>query len=227
MTAISNPKNIRRFQLALGLVLAAALAAPLFFVVRAHQEAQFQRQHVQPIVERLGGGVTWRGDGIGPRWLSGGRISHVDLSGTAVTDEQLAFLQRLPGLRRLWLQDTQITDAGLVHLECLNALESVSLGNTGTSDAGVARLSNLRKIQHLDLSDTRITDAAIPYLASMKRLDQLDLSNTDITDEGLMQFSRLYSTAVDIDVGGTQVTKAGWARFRRQSPGYDSSGNAK
>ncbi len=227
MTAISNPKNIRRFQLAVGLVLAVALAAPLLFAVRAYQETQFQRQHVQPIVERLGGRVTWRGDGIGPRWPSGGQISRVDLSGTAVTDGQLAFLQRLSGLRRLCLQDTQVTDAGLVHLECLNTLESISLRDTGISDAGVARLSNLRKIQHLDLSDTRITDAAIPYLASMKHLEQLILSDTDITDEGLMQFSRLHRTAVDIDIEGTQVTKAGWDRYTRQSPGYDSRDNAR
>ncbi len=227
MTTVSNPKNMRRFQWAVGLVLAAALAAPLFFVVRAHQEAQFQRQHVQPIVERLGGSVTWRVDGIGPRWLSGGRISHVDLRGTAVTNEQLAFLQRLPGLRQLRLQNTQVTDAGLVHLECLNTLDSVSLGNTGITDAGVARLTNLSKIQHLDLSDTQITDAAMPYLASMKYLRRLNLSNTHITDEGLMQFSRLLTTSVAIDVDGTQVTKAGWARFRRQAPGYDSRGNAR
>ena len=61
----------------------------------------------------------------------------------------------------------------------------------------------------------------------MKHLEQLTLSDTDITDEGLMQFSRLYSTAVDIDVDGTQVTKAGWDRFKQQSPGYDSRGNAR
>ena len=67
----------------------------------------------------------------------------------------------------------------------------------------------------------------MPYLASMDNLRQLDLSDTDITDEGLVQFSRLRSVPIALDVDGTKVTKAGWARFKRQPSGYDSRGNVR
>ena len=63
---------------------------------------------------------------LADRWL-GPEFAHdvsvVSLDGQMITDNELASLERIDGLRRLYLCATPITDFGLGHLEDLSGLE--------------------------------------------------------------------------------------------------------
>lgn len=76
-------------------------------------------------------------------WLGRDAIANVDavyLGGSAVNDDDLAYLKNLPKLRTLVLTSSPITDAGLLHLRRLTRLETIDLRFTNMTDAGVASL---------------------------------------------------------------------------------------
>ena len=84
-------------------------------------------------VYRTGGVVQTRQ--AGPE-----EVLEINLTGTAVTDDSLAAVSRLPGLYGLFLGNTQVTDAALVQLKGANSLQELWLFNTQVTDAGVADL---------------------------------------------------------------------------------------
>ena len=65
----------------------------------------------------------------------------MSLSGTQVTDANLAHLGGLTTLKELRLYWTQITDAGLAHLAGLTALERLDLDDTQVSGSGLVHLA--------------------------------------------------------------------------------------
>jgi tetratricopeptide (TPR) repeat protein len=76
----------------------------------------------------------------------------VDLTGCPVTDEGLACLQYLPGLRRLYLENcVEITDRGLGHLRALPRLEGLDLAGCLVTDCGLALLSGLKRLEWINL----------------------------------------------------------------------------
>lgn len=146
----------------------------------------------------------------------GGPIIHINLSRTAVRDEDLKLLPALPELKGLLLDATQITDLGLRELEPLVGLESLALRETPITDDGLRWLEKLTRLNWLDLADvaqvgdagaehlahltelrllnagkTRITDRGARYLRSLVNLEWLCLQGTPITDEGLAQLTNL------------------------------------
>ena len=66
--------------------------------------------------------------------------THLDLSDTTVTDDDLVHLTRLKWLRVLDLTGTRVTDAGLVHLAGLTGLLRLYLNDTRVTAAAVAEL---------------------------------------------------------------------------------------
>ena len=71
-----------------------------------------------------------------------GGLLWIDLSDTAVTDDGLAHLTRLPGVEKVRLKNTAITDAGLDQLAQVRGLEAVTLRSTQVSEAGLQRLQS-------------------------------------------------------------------------------------
>ena len=67
-------------------------------------------------------------------------MQSLDLSYSAVSDEGMASVGLMKGLRRLYLRDTLITDAGLKQIAGLTQLEELDLYGTKVTDAGVAEL---------------------------------------------------------------------------------------
>jgi hypothetical protein len=115
----------------------------------------------------------------------------VDLGGDKVSDADLAALESLPRLRRLYLGGAHITDAGLDHIRRLTELQKLYLADTPVTDAGLPRLKDLCRLQVLDLSRTRVTDAGLAQLEDMPRLQVLDLSHTATTGAGLAHLKKL------------------------------------
>ena len=79
-------------------------------------------------------------------------VTLLDLSGTEVTDEGLAHLEKLTGLKTLDLTDTEITDEGLKHLEHLAELRDLRVGETQITGEGlIALVDSLPNLAALDV----------------------------------------------------------------------------
>src|SRR5262249_428498 len=68
------------------------------------------------------------------------RVTFVDLSSSAITDDDLVQLCRLSHLSSLHLSKTRVTDVGLAHIARLDSLSLLYLDRTKIGDAGLARL---------------------------------------------------------------------------------------
>ena len=88
-------------------------------------------------------------------------LSHLSLSGTAITDVSLASLGNLQSLTHLDVSGTAITDAGLWHVSDCLWLGTLKLDNTQVSSKGLAELKNLPRLQHVSAAGTPLaTDPA-------------------------------------------------------------------
>lgn len=74
------------------------------------------------------------------RALPANAVQYLQLSASRVTNDGLAHLVHLTGLRVLWLYDTRIGDAGLVHLHGLTGLRVLNLRSTLASRGGIDAL---------------------------------------------------------------------------------------
>ena len=83
-----------------------------------------------------------------------GEVIGVELSGTQVSDEEMAHLKPLANLQVLHLFNTQIGDTGLIHLQGMTNLRELGLGRTQITDEGLVHLKNLTGLQTLDLKET-------------------------------------------------------------------------
>lgn len=68
----------------------------------------------------------------------------VILSGSDVKDEDIQFLNRIPGLRHLWLTNTNLTDQCVDDLARIERLEIIKLDGTRISDEAIERLYLLK-----------------------------------------------------------------------------------
>ena len=86
----------------------------------------------------------------------------LQMANADVTDETLALVAELKGLRELDLSGSQVTDGGLVRLAGLPRLERLRLANTGITDAGFqAYLATHPTLKELDLRGTQVSREAI------------------------------------------------------------------
>lgn len=178
-------------------------------------------------VQKLGGKLTRklnRADGpVNAIHLSGTPVSDddlatfaplanlrtLDLSLTRINDASLAHLKGLTSLRVLKLNRTPVTDAGLVQLKGLTKLVVLNLaGLSGVTDRGLADLKGLTKLQFLMVSDTRVTGAGLVYLKGMTRLKELHLSGKDVRDEHLVHLKGLVELQY-LSLSDTAITDAG------------------
>lgn len=103
---------------------------------------------------------------------------------SAVTDDGIRHLARMPQLRHLDLSQTSVTDAGLSVARELPALESLSLVMTNVTDAGAVHLTGCEALRQLNLMWTSTGDGAIRALAGKTALSHF-WSGNNVTDAGL------------------------------------------
>ena len=111
-------------------------------------------------------------------------LSELNLAGSGITDLELVALAELHSLQSLNLNNVLITDAGLEHLAGMNGLQELELGNTEITDVGLAKLAHLGKLSKIILDGTKITDAGLLSLAGLP-IRKLGLGRTGVTDTGL------------------------------------------
>jgi hypothetical protein len=162
-------------------------------------------------VEALGGTVVFDAD------ADGQPAAEVSLRATKVTDDDLAFLEDMPHLKRLWLDDTKISDAGMPHLAKLVSLEFLILNGTAITDRGLEHLKGLSQLTTLSLDGTKVTNDGLAHLKDMTGLRLLALEGTKVTDAGLEHLKGFSGLAV-LELAGSQVTDKGVEALRKALP---------
>jgi len=143
-----------------------------------------------------------------------GRITEVNLRGTAATDAALEHIAKLKGVTSLLLNDLPITDAGLAQLAAWKSpivnldLRGCSVGNAGLAhisewttlkavrlngasgkttvdDDGLVHLTGLTRLKVLAFDGLWVSEDGLKLLADLKNVEELYLKSTLISDEGL------------------------------------------
>ncbi len=135
-------------------------------------------------LERLGGRMHLR-----PR--GDDEIKAIRMTKAALTDEGLAPLAGLVGLKSLNLDYTRVTDAGLEHLESLTSLEVLEMEGTLVRGPGLVHLRGMQSLQMLDLRRNNVDDAALVHLRGLASLKVLQLDRTRVTGSGLAHLAGL------------------------------------
>ena len=93
------------------------------------------------------------------------------------TDDWVAPIKGLTGLRKLHLEKTKITDKALNTVAGLANLEYLNIYGTGVTDAGLDKLNKLKKLKSLYLWQTKVTEAkAKTFQAAMAKAGNKDLA---------------------------------------------------
>jgi len=146
------------------------------------------------------------------------RLIGVDLSDTAVRDDDLARLGEAKELVDLDLSNTAVTDTGLVYVRQLSGLRSLDLSRTRISDEGLQHLAKLLSLLDLRLEYTRIADAGIKRLTPLKsRLEKLYLTGAPLRDEGL-QVLEDFTALKLLVINDTFVSDAAYDRLHDLRP---------
>jgi hypothetical protein len=165
----------------------------------------------------------------------------LDLGGTNIGENGLAWLSRLTALRGLnlrqtraddlslasvgaldelaWLNlsRTRIADAGMAHLTRLHKLRNLNLEGTTVSDHGLSKLAGLQGILQLNLTATHVTDSGLRHLSTMTELNFLDLSETSISDAGI-PYLLPHKSLRKLDLWQTEITQDGDTKLRQSLP---------
>ena len=126
-------------------------------------------------------GPAWLRKLVGTDWLADVIVVRL----RDVTDKELALLEDLPGLKRLFIRGRNVTDAGLAHLGTLDKLDYLEVEKFDISDDGLQQLSGLKNLEFLVLRDIGVTDAGLDHLESLSGLERLYLERTQVTAEGV------------------------------------------
>jgi hypothetical protein len=175
---------------------ACLIAAAMFFTVGVCISIwwpYYHEQHFIKLLERRG--VVIERDSSNSLFCSCGVIAErahgAIFSQGKGTDDDLALLCQLAGIRKLCLDNACVTDVGMGHLARMKNLEHLDLYRTKVTPAGLAMLRGLKKLQRLELEESPICDACVAELSQLKALVTMNLSYTRVTDAGLAHLARL------------------------------------
>lgn len=107
-------------------------------------------------------------------------LKWVAVSGTAITDQGVSRLAQMPMIERLWLGQTQLTDVGLSQLGKRSTLTHLSIESTPTSDRGLAFVSRLPRLKFLSLGSPYITGEGLRMLGKTRSLEELYLDRSPV-----------------------------------------------
>ena len=118
-------------------------------------------------------------------------LASLEIIDTPLTEDALACVGRLVGLRRLYLKNVSLTDARLSALRGLADLEGLSLPSNRITGKGLGLLSGLGKIEVLNLAHNPLGDEALPHVGKLPALNTLVLADTQVTGAGLVHLKPL------------------------------------
>lgn len=114
------------------------------------------------------------------------QVTSIDGRGSAVTDEGLKTLAKLPALQTLMLDATGITNDGLKSLEKVPSLQNLSLNSTRISEAGFTHLAALPSLKRMELMNCNLTQADFAAIGKLPAIEALVLNRVlELNDPGL------------------------------------------
>jgi hypothetical protein len=116
-----------------------------------------------------------------------------------VTDDGVAPLTKLEGLRRLIIWDgTRLTDRALEHFSKLKNLKSLHLTHWGRiTDVGLEHLSRLPRLESVSFDrDVALTAKGLTHLEKMPSLKDIDCTFSSIDDAGFEALGRIATLEV-------------------------------
>jgi len=106
----------------------------------------------------------------------------LELGGLKITDAGLAHLSGLVNLYALWINPkSNVTGNGLVHLLGMSDLRELYL-EAPLLDGSAAHISALATLRQLYLWDTRLTQVGFAHLPKLCNLDYLEIGGTKLSD---------------------------------------------
>jgi hypothetical protein len=102
-----------------------------------------------------------------------------------LSDQDVAPLTKLAGLRRLVLGQTRITDAALAGLAELPQLEQLRCASPHLTDEGMASIAHMSQLRFLHLAGAPITDAGLGPIRLLPKLESFYLDGSRATPQGL------------------------------------------
>jgi Leucine-rich repeat (LRR) protein len=167
------------------------------------------------------------------------KLWSLNLASTKMTDDGLAALSKLDGLKLFdvnftsingtgfqakgWAtlesisaMSTELTDGALEPIGAMPILTSFQADRTGITDVGVKHLARSKSIADLYLRDTKITDTGLAELGKMPALRELSLSFVPIAGAGFAAFPE-NSPLTELEIPSTKLNGAGaknLARFK-------------
>ncbi|HZZ27671.1 MAG TPA: hypothetical protein VFE46_06650 [Pirellulales bacterium] len=124
-----------------------------------------------------------------------------------ITDDDLAFVEKLPSLVTLGIGQSKVTSAGLVRLTALNRLMYLVLERSQVDDDGMKFLVHLPNLWLLNLEHTNVGDRGCEQIAHIHSLGFLILDQMPITDAGVARLAEL-TNLIDLDLDWASITDA-------------------
>jgi serine/threonine protein kinase/Leucine-rich repeat (LRR) protein len=140
-------------------------------------------------------------------------IADLRLRNVVMSDEQLAFLAKLPNLRQLELTNVPIDDAGLAGLASHEQLESIDLSGTRVTGRCLAYLAKSTHLKQLLLANARLEPAQLAALAEFKELETLDLSASREVGDANLGFLDMLTQLRVLGLRSTAITNASAERI--------------
>jgi len=129
-------------------------------------------------------------------------IEYLDLSFTTITDAELVpVVSANTRLSHLNLSSTAIGSESLQKVGALKALRVLALARCrNLNDVAVGFLANLPVIEILLLTDcTGVSDAAVSSIARLKTLKSVSIRGTVVSARGRKSLRRLFGDALSLD----------------------------
>ncbi len=128
------------------------------------------------------------------------------------SDDDLAYLQQLQGLRKVTVSNSEVGEAALSHLAEVKSVERLFLGESKIRGDGLGKLAALPKLTYLSLRGLSLSDVAAGQLGQLRTLEHLGLDDTPITDATLEQLTPLTNLQT-LWLNRTKITDAGLAHL--------------
>jgi hypothetical protein len=125
------------------------------------------------------------GPADGWQWLADRpALEQLVVEGRGLTEDDLAQIGKIGGLKSLTLSGPHVDDRSTKHLRGLARLEVLNLSGSVVGNVTLANLAGL-PLKELSLAGTRVTNAGVATLENLKTLRRLDVTDSKINNDGI------------------------------------------
>ncbi len=121
-------------------------------------------------------------------------LQDLEISETAIDDDSLPTIAKLPNLKALNVWRTKVTDQGLESLVSMGLTRLNLDDDPAIGDAGMDHVAKMTSLEWLHVGKTKITDAGLAKLEALKKLTELRINDTAVSEESLQQLKQKLPT---------------------------------